>query len=160
MKIDLKHAYHLVWITNGNEYKMAFCMCYGSFKWTVMLFGLSNAPAAFQWFINKILGDLQDVFTIGYLDNILIYSDSINEHQLHVSKILCHLWNARLYANPKKCEFHTDAWVLFYPWKDFIWTPLKWMLYSHDQNPKTFVMYSPFWDSQISTDVSSTSIQR
>ena len=80
MKIDLKHAYHLVWITDGDESKMAFCTHYGSFEWMVMPFGLSNAPAAFQQFINKVLGDLQDVCTIGYLDNILIYSDGIDKH--------------------------------------------------------------------------------
>jgi len=80
-KIDLKHAYHLVWTTDGNEYKTAFCTHYGSFEWMVMLFRLSNAPAAFQCFINEVLGDLQDVCTAGYLDDILIYSDGLDEHQ-------------------------------------------------------------------------------
>src|SRR5260370_36642533 len=109
MKIDRKHAYHRVQIADGDELKTSFHTCYGSFKWMVMLFGLSNAPAAFQHFINKVLGDLQDICTIGYLDNILIYSDGIDEHHLHVSEILCHLQNAGLYANPKKCIFHTDT---------------------------------------------------
>src|SRR5260370_14288140 len=108
-KIDLKHAYHLVWIADGDEYKTAFCTHYGSFKWMVMPFGLSNAPAAFQCFINKVLGDLHDICTIRYLDNILIYSDSLDNHHLHVSEILCHLQEASLYANPKKCVFHTDT---------------------------------------------------
>src|SRR6266850_6142465 len=84
-------------------------MHYSSFKWMVMPFGLSNAPAAFQCLITEVLGDLWDICTIGYLDDILIYSDSIDEHCLHVSEILHHLWNARLYANPKKCIFHTDT---------------------------------------------------
>src|SRR5258708_28939222 len=75
----------------------------------VMLFGLSNAPAAFQRLINEVLGDLQDICTIGYLDNILIYSDSLDEHQIHVSEILHHLRNAGLYTNPKKCIFHMDT---------------------------------------------------
>src|SRR5260370_40976599 len=109
MKIDLKHAYHLVWITDGDESKMAFHTCYGSFEWMVMLFGLLNTPAAFQCFINEALGDLWDICTIGYLDDILIYSDSIDKHCLHVSEILCHLRNAGLYANHKKCAFHTDT---------------------------------------------------
>ena len=73
-----------------------------------MPFGLSNALAAFQHFINEVLGELHNVCTIGYIDNILIYSDGLEEHCLHVSKVLCHLWDARLYANPKKCVFHTD----------------------------------------------------
>src|SRR5260370_5223038 len=84
-------------------------MHYRSFEWMVMPFGLSNAPAAFQCLINKVLGDLWDICTIGYLDDILIYSDSLDEQQIHVSKILCHLQNAGLYTNPKKCVFHMDT---------------------------------------------------
>ena len=79
-KIDLKHAYHLVRIAEGNEPKMAFQMHYSSFEWMVMPFGLSNAPAAFQCLINEVLGDLWDICTIGYLDDILIYSDGLDEH--------------------------------------------------------------------------------
>src|SRR5258705_13301652 len=75
-KIDLKHAYHLVRIAEGDEPKTAFRTCYGSYEWRVMPFGLSNAPAAFQRFINEVLGDLMDVCTVGYLDDILVYSDS------------------------------------------------------------------------------------
>src|SRR5258705_13444476 len=66
-KIDLKHAYHLVHIAEGDEPKTAFPIRYGSFKCRAMPFGLSNAPAAFQRFINDVLGDLLDVCTIGYL---------------------------------------------------------------------------------------------
>ena len=56
----------------------------------------------------KILGDLWDVCTIGYPDDILVYSNSLNEHWLHVKEILHWLWGAGLYANPKKCVFHMD----------------------------------------------------
>ncbi len=79
-KIDLKHAYHLVRIAEGDEPKTAFHTCYGSYEWQVMPFGLSNAPAAFQRFINEVLGDLMDVCMVGYLDDILIYSDSLEDH--------------------------------------------------------------------------------
>jgi len=54
LKIDLCHTYHLVCIANGDEWKTAFRTCYGSFEWSIMLFGLTNAPAAFQQFINDI----------------------------------------------------------------------------------------------------------
>src|SRR5258708_3654797 len=79
-KIDLKHAYHLVCIAEGDEPKTVFHTCYGSYEWQVMPFGLSNAPVAFQRFINEVLGDLMDICTVGYLDNILIYSDSLEDH--------------------------------------------------------------------------------
>jgi len=77
-KINLKHAYHLVWIMEGDEPRTAFHMCYGSYEWWVMPFGLTNTPAVFQWFINKVLGNLLDICTVGYIDNILIYLDSID----------------------------------------------------------------------------------
>src|SRR5258706_287934 len=83
-KIDLKHAYHLVQIAEGDEPKTPFRMHYGSYKWQVMPFGLTNAPAVFQRFINEVLGNLLDICTVGYIDDILIYSDSIDQHQDHV----------------------------------------------------------------------------
>src|SRR5258708_4606869 len=108
-KIDLKHAYHLVCIAEGDEPKTTFHTCYSSYKWRVMPFGLSNMPAAFQRFINEVLGDLMDICMVGYLDNILIYSDSLEDHQDHVHEVLHHLHMAGLYANLKKCKFHTDT---------------------------------------------------
>ena len=108
-KIDLKHAYHLVCIVEGDKPKTAFRTCYGSFEWKVMPFGLTNAPVAFQCFINEVLGDLLDVCAIGYLDDILIYSDSEEEHHGHVPEVLQHLQNASLFTNPKKSTFHTNT---------------------------------------------------
>ncbi len=108
-KINLKHAYHLVHIAEGDEPKTAFQTHYGSFEWRVIPFRLSNTLVAFQHFINDILAELQDICAVGYLDNILVYSDSLDEHREHVQEVLQHLWKAGLYANPKKCTFHTDT---------------------------------------------------
>ncbi|CDO74296.1 hypothetical protein BN946_scf184839.g1, partial [Trametes cinnabarina] len=80
-KIDLRHAYNLVRIAPGDEWKTAFRTRYGSFEWLVMPFGLSNAPAAFQRFVNDIFSDLLDVCIVVYLDNILIYSDTPEKHR-------------------------------------------------------------------------------
>jgi len=108
-KIDLCHAYHLVHIANGNEWKTAFRTHYGSFEWSVMLFGLTNAPAAFQRFMNDIFSDLLDVCVMIYLDDILIYSNNMSEHYWHVKEVLKHLRKTGLYAKAEKCEFHSES---------------------------------------------------
>ena len=107
-KIDLRHAYHLVRIAEGDEWKTAFRTRYGSFEWLVMPFGLTNAPAAFQRFMNDIFSDLLDVCVIVYLDDILIYSDNPSEHRRHVKEVLRRLRANGLYAAEKKCFFHQD----------------------------------------------------
>ena len=88
MKIDLKHAYHLIRIREGDEWKTAFCSRYGSFEWCVMPFGLTNAPAVFQRFMNDIFSDMLDVCVLVYLDDILIYSDNMEQHHEHVHEVL------------------------------------------------------------------------
>src|SRR3979490_450104 len=108
-KINLRHAYHLIQIAKGNEWKTAFKTRYGSYEWLVMPFGLSNAPAAFQQFINDILGDLLDHCTVAYIDDILIYSDSLEQHREHVREILRRLRKNGLYAKASKCEWHKDT---------------------------------------------------
>ena len=82
--LDLRHAYHLVRIAEGDEWKTAFWTGYGSFEWMVMPFGLTNAPAAFQRFMNDIFSDMLDIHVIIYLDDILVYSDNPKEHKKHV----------------------------------------------------------------------------
>jgi Reverse transcriptase (RNA-dependent DNA polymerase)/Retroviral aspartyl protease len=107
--LDLRHAYHLVRIADGDEWKTAFRTRYGSFEWRVMPFGLSNAPAAFQRFMNDIFKDLLDVTVIVYLDDILIFSDDPKEHRKHVREVLRRLRLHGLYSRPEKCRFSTDT---------------------------------------------------
>jgi hypothetical protein len=108
-KIDLRHAYHLVRIADGDEWKTTFRMHYGSYEWLVMPFGLTNAPAAFQRFINSVFADMLDVCVVVYLNDILIYSIDLDHHRTHVKEVLCHLRKHGLFAAPEKCEFHTDS---------------------------------------------------
>ena len=108
-KIDLCHTYHLVCISNGEEWKTTFCTQYGSFEWLVVPFGLSNAPATFQHFMNDIFHDLLDVCIVVYLDDILIYSEDITQHREHVKEVLQRLRTHGLYAGAQKCEFHKDT---------------------------------------------------
>ncbi|KAF8748203.1 hypothetical protein RHS01_10971 [Rhizoctonia solani] len=83
-KLDLRWGYNNVWVKEGNKWKTAFCTKYGLYKSLVMTFGLTNAPAAFQHFMNKLFKDLLDVCVIIYLDNILIYSKDDASHTQHV----------------------------------------------------------------------------
>ena len=82
-KIDLRHAYHLVCIAEGDEWKTAFRTRYGSYEWQVMPFGLTNAPAAFQRFVNLVFVDMLDVCVVVYLDDILVYLDNMEDHTTH-----------------------------------------------------------------------------
>ena len=106
--IDLRHAYHLVHITEGDEWKTVFSR-YGSFEWLVMPFGLTNAPAAFQRFMNDIFSDLLDVNVIVYLDDILVFSDNPDDHIKHVREVFRRLRLNALYAQPDKCFFSKDT---------------------------------------------------
>ncbi len=105
-KLDLRNAYHLVRIKEGDEWKTAFRTPCGHFEYLVMPFGLTNAPAVFQELINDTLREFLDVFVVVYLDDILIYSKNLPEHQQHVSQVLQRLREARLFAKAEKCEFH------------------------------------------------------
>ena len=108
-KINLRHAYHLVRIAKGDEWKTTFCTRNGSYEWQVMPFGLTNAPAAFQRFVNSVFADMLDVCMVVHLDDILIYSDNMEDHVKHVREVLQHLCHHKLFAKPKKCEFHSDS---------------------------------------------------
>jgi len=73
-----------------------------------MPFGLSNALSAFQCFMNEIFSDLLDIYVVIYLDDILIYSDNLENHKRHVKEVLKRLWDNRLYTSSAKCAFHQD----------------------------------------------------
>ena len=94
-------------IREGDKWKTAFRSRYSHFEYLVMLFGLTNIPALFQGYINKILAKKLDVFLIMYLNDILIYTK--NKSKENVEAIwweLEQLQKHLLYANLKKCQFH------------------------------------------------------
>lgn len=105
-KIDLRDAYHRIRIKRGDEWKTAFRTRYGHFEYLVMPFGLTNAPATFQSYIHDALKGLVDDFVIVYLDDILIFSKSPEEHEKHVKQVLQRLKDYRLFAKASKCSFH------------------------------------------------------
>ena len=108
-KIDLCSAYNLVRIAKGDEWKTAFRTCYGLFEMMVMPFGLCNALATFQRFMQDIFGDLLDVYVVIYLDDILIYSDDPAKHKDHVKEVLRCLRKHGLYAKAEKCEWSVQS---------------------------------------------------
>ncbi|KAF4332523.1 gag polymerase env poly [Fusarium beomiforme] len=107
-KIDVKDAYHRIRIAEGDEWKTAFRTRYGHFEYVVMPFGLTNAPATFQHYIHEALRGLVDTICIVYLDDILIFSKTREEHTEHVRVILERMRQAELYAKPSKCTFFQD----------------------------------------------------
>ena len=71
--------------------------------------GLTNAPATFQHFMNDIFQDMSDLFVVVYLDDILVFSESIELHQGHVQRVLSRLWENNLHVKPEKSLFHTHS---------------------------------------------------
>ena len=109
IQLDLTSAYHQMRIKEGDEWKMAFQTRYGHFEYQVMPFRLSNTPASFQGYINKILAEKLDIFVIVYLDDIFIYTkDQGQGHVEAVRWVLDLLRKNGLFANLKKCRFHKD----------------------------------------------------
>ncbi|SOV03415.1 uncharacterized protein UDID_18660 [Ustilago sp. UG-2017a] len=106
--IDLCGAYNLLCIAKGDEWKTAFRTRYGLFQYNVMPFGLTNAPASFQHLMNDTFKDMLDRSLIIYLDDLLIYSSTLEQHQGHVSAVLARLRQAGLYAKAEKCQFSTS----------------------------------------------------
>ena len=80
-KIDLQDAYHRIAIAKEDRWKTAFRTRYGHFEYFVMPFGLTNSPATFQAYINKALSRLVDAICVVYLDDILIYSENLEDHR-------------------------------------------------------------------------------
>ena len=104
-KIDLRSAYHQVRIKDGDIPKIAFNTRYEHFEFTVLAFGLTNVPATFQTLMKKLFHQHLDKFVIFYLDDILVYSKSLEKHHQHARKVLKILQDHKLYANPGECIF-------------------------------------------------------
>jgi hypothetical protein len=105
-KLDIKDAYHNLCIAKGDEWKTAFRTKYGLYEYLVMPFGLTNAPASFQCWMNEVLSNYLDIFCIAYLDDILIYSDNLTQHQQHIRLVLERMKKVGLTLKATKYEFH------------------------------------------------------
>ena len=108
-KIDLRSGYHQLRVHDEDVPKTAFRTRYGHFEFLVMPFGLTNAPSAFMDLMNRIFRPYLDQFVIEFIDDILIYSGSGEEHAEHLRIILQTLQEHRLYAKLSKCQFWLDS---------------------------------------------------
>jgi hypothetical protein len=104
-RIDLRSGYYQIRIAEGDEEKIACRTRYGSYEFMVMPFGLTNAPATFCTLMNDIFLEWLDDFVVIYIDDILIYSISLEEHEEHLHKVFQRLKENKLYAKLEKCEF-------------------------------------------------------
>jgi hypothetical protein len=104
-KIDPKNGYHLVHIKDGDEWKTAFRTRYGLYEFLVMPFGLCNAPTTFQDMINHIFRDLLDQGLMAYIDDLLIYATTKEQHDQTVTEVLTRLRDNHLVVSAEKCEW-------------------------------------------------------
>lgn len=107
-KLDLRGNYNLLRIKNGEEWKIVFGTRYEHFEFSVMPFGLTNAPSIFQNFMNNVLRDYLDEFYSVFLDDILIFSENLNEYRGHILKILKILKENNLFCKPEKYLFEVE----------------------------------------------------
>jgi ribonuclease HI len=104
-KIDLRSGYHQLQVHDDDIPKTAFRTRYGHYEFLVMPFGLTNAPAAFMDLMNRVCRPYLDKFVIVFIDDILVYSRSKQDHERHLLTILQVLRDEQLYAKFSKCEF-------------------------------------------------------
>ncbi|KAH9263788.1 hypothetical protein BASA83_012767 [Batrachochytrium salamandrivorans] len=104
--LDLRGAYNLLRIKEGDEPKTAFITKYGQFEFLVMPFGLANAPAQFQRMMNSLFRHMISKFVLVYLDDIVVYSENLEDHKEHVRQVLQVLKDNNLFCKAEKCHFY------------------------------------------------------
>jgi hypothetical protein len=104
-KIDLRSGYHQLKIRESDIPKTAFHTRYGLYEYTVMSFRLTNAPVYFMYLMNKVFMEYLDIFIVVFIDDILIFSKMMEEHEEHLRLVLEKLRSNQLYAKFSKCEF-------------------------------------------------------
>jgi hypothetical protein len=102
-KMDLKSSFALIRIRQGDEWKTAFRTRYGLYEFNIMPFGLTNAHATFQDMMNHVFSDMIDLGLLVYMDDLLVYAKTIEEHDALVRKVLRRLTSNKLAVEPAKC---------------------------------------------------------
>uniref|UniRef100_A0A8R7RBD8 Reverse transcriptase domain-containing protein n=1 Tax=Triticum urartu TaxID=4572 RepID=A0A8R7RBD8_TRIUA len=107
-KLDLRAGYHQIRMRTGDQEKTVFKTHHGHFHFKVMPFGLTNAQATFQCLMNAIFAKYVRKFVIIFLDDILVFSETLEEHLEHLRLVLTLLREHQLYAKESKCSFTQD----------------------------------------------------
>ena len=108
-KLDMKAGYHQIRMLPEDEYKTAFKTHQGHYQFRVMPFGLTNAPTTFQCVMNEVLKPFLRKFVLVFLDDILIYSPSMELHLHHLEQVLQTLRKHHLHLKQSKCTFAQDS---------------------------------------------------
>ncbi|MBW0551672.1 hypothetical protein O181_091387 [Austropuccinia psidii MF-1] len=108
-KIDLHGSYNLFQIKEGDEHPTAFRTKHGSYEYLVIPFGLTNAPAPFHNLLNDIFADSFNTFVVVYLDDIMVFASSEEEHVKHVASVLQRLRDNNFFAKASKCVLHASS---------------------------------------------------
>lgn len=103
--LDLKSGYWQIAMHPSSRDKTAFLTPNGLYEFLVMPFGLTNSGASFQRLMDHILRGLEYNFALIYIDDIIIFSKSVNEHLPHLEEVFRRLREANVKLNPKKCCF-------------------------------------------------------
>jgi hypothetical protein len=118
-KIDLCYDYHHIKISAEDIPKMTFSMRYNLYEYLVLSFGLTNAPAHFMYLMNSVFMEESDKFFMVFIDNILVYSKSMEEHEKHMRVLLQRLRDHQLYTKFSMCEF----WINEVPFLGHVISP-------------------------------------
>ena len=107
--LDQSRAYYQGFIAEEDRHKTAFATPWGLYQWVRIPFGLTNAPATFQRFMEETVGDFRDKFAIPYLDDVIVHSGTFTDHLTHIDKMLERIIERGLKLNPRKCKFFQSS---------------------------------------------------
>ena len=104
-KMEFRKGYYQVWIAEGDEPEMTCVTRYGAFEWLIMPFGLTKAPATFCTLMNKLFHPYLDRFVVIFLEDIVVYSNSMEDHVQYLCKVFKVLRDNDLCVKREKCSF-------------------------------------------------------